>query len=220
MRSSLGASAALVLTLAGCGGTSAPATTAGAPSTTLSPVEGTAAPARTVTTIDPVATQPADPSALFLSSGRGDDGSLEVAVWLGADPFADPGHRVVVGTDADESFPGVGDPEPHLDGHLELTASTATLYDAGAPVAAADELRELVSWGWSDGVLRVFFIGSVPAKAGTAWVIVEIDGEAVPGGVAGAPFGTACSYHDAGLGIAAGAASVPGPETPCLYPSG
>ena len=47
-------------------------------------------------------------------------------------------------------------------------------------------------------------------------MIVEVDGERVPFGTAGAPFATVCSYHSAGLGI--DASGIPDAGSACRYP--
>lgn len=201
----------LLVALAACGGEAVPDTTEPAITTTSVP---------TATTGAPPSTSPApEPAVLALSSGRGDDASLEITVWLGADPRAIEGHRVVVGVDADDSYAGVGDPFLDLDGHLEITASGAALFDAGAPIATGADLGEHVSWGYAEGILRVFFIGAVPARAGTVWVMVESGGEPVALGVAGAPFGSACSFHASGL-VADAPTAIPDAGTACRYPLG
>lgn len=213
----LGAVLFLTLVVSACGGdagSSTTTTTTPAPASTssTSPPTSVATPQETVA--------PAPPAVVSLTSGRGDDDSLEVGVWFASDPFSFGDHRVVVGVDADESFPGTGDPLPHLDGLLEITPDGATMFEGSTVIGSGSDLGPLVSWGYAEGVLRVFFIGTVPPKAGTVWVIVETGGVVVTGGAAGTPFGTACSYHDAGLGLPPVGGDVPDPGTPCRYPLG
>ena len=204
---------ALVLLAPGCAGEAS--TTSAAAS--AAPSVATTAVSTTTTTAPTTTTTPVAPSILAMASGRGDDGSLEAAVWLAADPFAEANHRVVIGTDADESYPGVGDPLPHLDGRLEITDERAALYDGSEEVASGEALREAATWALAgDGALRVFFIGTVPIRAGMLWVIVEVDDQPVPGGVAGVPVGERCSHHGSGMGIDSDT-SVPDSGTPCRY---
>lgn len=158
-----------------------------------------------------------EPSVMALSTGRGDDGSMEIVAWLGADPFAGD-HRIVVGTDADDSFPGVGDPAPHLDAFAEMDGGVARMVDGPETVASGAAAQEWVSWGWSEGVLRVFFIQASPARSGTVWLIVEPPDGAVVGGTAGVPFGESCSYHGSGIPIEA--SGIPDEGSPCRYPMG
>lgn len=203
--------------LAACGGAATPDSTAAA-----SVPAATAAGTSTLSTaVAPTSTvSPALPSIVGFFSGRGDDGSLEVGIWLASDPFESAEYRVVVGTDADDSFPGTGNPFEHLEGHLELTPAGSAIFDGSELIATGSEIQEYVSWGQAEGVLRVFFIGSVPPKAGTTWVIVEVDGHEIVGGTAGSPFGSACSYRDAGLDLAPVVVVVPEAEFPCRYPLG
>jgi hypothetical protein len=205
---------AFVVAVAACGGGEAvPESTAGDQVGT-SPSTGAA----TTTTIAVTTTEAAVPPAVVrLSSGRGDDGSFEVTVWFASDPFATGDHRIVVGADVDLSYPGVGDPYPFLNGHLELTPEGATLGLADDVIAEGDAAAERVSWGFADGALRVFFIDTTPARGGTTWVIVEVGGERVEFGTAGAPFGTSCSAHSAGIGVEI-PAGVPDAGEPCRYP--
>lgn len=207
--------AGLLLALAACGGGEAATAPTTGSSSTAPPTTSLGAASTTTT----VTTAPSAPSVLALSSGRGDDASFEVAVWFGADPFAADDFRVVVGADVDDDHPGIGDPFPYLDGHLELTSDGAALAVGTDVLASGDGLRDLVSWVWSDGVLRVYFIDTTPARGGTTWVLVEIDGESVIAGTAGAPFGTSCSYHGSGLDLS-DTIGIPNAGSPCRYPSG
>jgi hypothetical protein len=159
---------------------------------------------------------PAPPIVLSLSSGRGDDGTFEVTVWFASDPFVADDYRIVIGADVDQGYPGIGDPYTFLNGHLELTPDGAVLKLGDTVLAEGDAINELVSWGFSENVLRVFFIETTPARGGTTWVIVENDGERVEFGTAGASFGTACSYHSAGLGV--DIRGVPDAGMACRYP--
>lgn len=206
--------AGLVLLVAACGGGDT------APTTVLpsseAPASSSASTDATTTTTTVASTTAAAPAVLSLSSGRGDDDTFEVTIWFAADPFAADDYRVVVGADVDLAYPGVGDPFTFLNGHLELTPNGAALMLADEVLAEGDAINELVSWGLSENVLRVFFIETTPARGGTTWVIVENDGERVEFGTAGAPFGTACSYHSAGLDL--GVSGVPDAGTACRYP--
>lgn len=166
------------------------------------------------TTAPPAPTEPSGPVVLALSTGRGDDGSMEVVAWLGSDPFI-VGTRLVVGTDSDDSYPGTGDPEPHLDGRLEVHDGSAVLFDGEGVVAEDEGLSELVSWAYSGGVLRVFFIGDIPTRGGWVWVIVDGNTDPAAGGTAGVSFGDACSYHGSGLDLSG---AVENAGRPCRYP--
>lgn len=200
----------LVVALAACGGDAAPGSTA-APATSGVETTSTIPAATTATTVAPT-----PPAVLALSSGRGDDDTFEATVWFASDPFVGDDYRVVVGADVEGGYPGVGDPFPFLNGHLELTPAGAVLMVGSDVLAEGDAIGELVSWGYAEGALRVFFIDTTPARGGTTWVIVEVDGERVPFGTAGAAFGTACSYQSAGTGLTA--SGVPDAGAPCRYP--
>jgi hypothetical protein len=217
----------LGLLAAGCGAGSA------GPESDTAPGEGTAATADTAAAGEQAASSlppsdaaatttrpPAPPAVAALTSGRGDDGSLEVGVWFTVDPFTAGTTVIRVGTDADDSFPGVGDPLPHVEAWAEVTSSGVSLHDGAAEVAsaAAGDLADWLSWTGSGPTQWFYFIQNVPVRAGTVWIVV--DGGSGPGQVAGAPFGTGCSYHGAGVDLGPVPGGVPQPGTPCRYPAG
>ncbi|MEE9299090.1 MAG: hypothetical protein V3V29_08655 [Acidimicrobiia bacterium] len=217
------AGVALVVTLAvACGGT---APEVGGAATTTNPAPETAATAPTPQPAEAPSTSTSVvrlPAIAAVTSGRGDDGSLEVGIWFTSDPFAAGDARVLVGADTDESFPGVGDPVGHLDGWVEITSGGVALFDDGAVVAddALGNLSEWLSWTGPGPVVWVYFFGNVPPRAGTIWVVLEVDGEIVAGGAAGAPFDTGCSYRSAGVDLGPVSGDVPDPGAPCRYPLG
>lgn len=223
-------SGTLVMTvlLAACGGsasdgdpTAATVTAEVAPPATA-PAAASTAPAAEAPIAEPAAPAPESPAVAALSSGRGDDGSLEVGIWFTTDPFVAGDARVLVGADSDGSFPGSGDPVPHLDGWVEITSDGVALFDNGVIVAddTQGDLGEWLAWTGPSAAGFVYFFGNVPTRAGTIWIVIEIDGKIAPGGVAGAPFGTACSYRSAGVEIGPVASDVPDPGVPCRYPLG
>jgi hypothetical protein len=156
-----------------------------------------------------------------MSSGRGDDGSLEVGVWFGSDPFASGSARIRIGTDADDSYPGVGNPLPHIDAWAELSIDGVTLIDAGAVVAdqGSGDIADWVSWTGPGRSMFVYFLQTVPVRAGTVWVILDIDGTQPVGGMASAPLAERCSYQSAGIDLGPVPGDVPDFGTPCRYPS-
>jgi hypothetical protein len=147
---------------------------------------------------------------------------LEVGIWFAADPFAQGEVRLVVGTDSDDSFPGVGDPEPHLDGWAVFEDDEMTLVDSGITVAAdsTGDLNEWLSWTGRGSPVWFYFIETVPVRAGTVWAIIEIDGERDVAAVAGAPFGEGCSVHGSGLDLGPLGGEIPQSGGSCRYPAG
>lgn len=219
----------LALTAVACGGEAAvapaPTTSPDSPAATTPPETGQTTPAETSpaeTTSPPAPPIPGPPSIAALTSGRGDDGSLEIGIWFAADPFADGAARLLVGTDADGSYPGVGDPRPHIDGWAEITDTAVSLIDDGATVVdtAGGGLDDWFSWTGPDRVIWVYFLGNVPVRAGTVWVALEVDGEVVAAGIAGAPMGDGCSFHTAGVEVGSVPGDVPDFGVPCRYPLG
>jgi len=210
---------ALVLAACGGGADEAAVDTTPETSTTTSSVP-TTAPATAPPTTSTAPTTLGAPAVAALSSGRGDDGSLEVGVWFSSDPFEAGDVRLIVGTDSDGSFPGVGDPVPHIDGWAEVTEGDITILEGGTPVADDATVNEWLSWTGPGHVVWVYFIQTVPVRAGTVWVVLEFDGEAGTGGVAGAPFGEGCSFHSAGVDLGQVPGDVPDFGTPCRYPLG
>lgn len=162
------------------------------------------------------------PSVVALTSGRGDDGSLEIGIWFATDPFGDTSARLLVGTDADESYPGTGDPRPHIDGWVEITDSGVVLVDDGVAVvdSATGEVSDWFSWTGPDRVTWIYFLGNVPVRGGTVWVALEVDGDVVAAGLAGAPFGSGCSYRAAGVDVDPAGGDIPDFGAPCRYPLG
>ncbi len=222
----------VALVAAACGGSvpasdETPRTDAATISVTTSPpgpasseeAPATTAPPPTAAAPSPEAETPA---VAALSSGRGDDGSLEVGIWFTSNPFAGGDARVLVGVDSDDSFPGAGSPIDHIDGWAEIRSDQVTLFDAGVIVAGDDQgdLGEWLSWTGPGRSGFVYFFGNVPVRAGTVWVIVEVDGEIASGAVAGTPFGTGCSFRGAGVDLGNGASDAPDPGAPCRYPLG
>ena len=227
MNGGLRAGVALVVILSvACGGRT-PAADRPAPTTIPSSGNGSGV-VTTAPVLQPAEAQPMStaiarlPAIAAVTSGRGDDASLEVGIWFTSDPFAAGDARVLVGADTDESFPGVGDPVGHLDGWAEITSAGVTLFEEGAVVAAEalGTLDEWMSWTGPGPVVWVYFFRNVPPRAGTIWVVLEVDGEIVAGGAAGAPFGTGCSYRSAGVDLGPVAGDVPDLGAPCRYPLG
>jgi hypothetical protein len=224
--------AILALAVVGCG--SEPGGDAAVESEATAPVAPTAAVSESATSPPSTATPPSTvsstssspvagpPSVAALTSGRGDDGSLEIGIWFAADPFRDGGARLLVGTDSDESYPGTGDPRPHIDGWVEITDADMVLIDDGVTVVhnATGEISEWISWTGPDRVIWIYFIGNVPVRAGTVWVALQVDGDVVTAGIAGAPFGSGCSFRAAGVDIAPVGGDVPDFGAPCRYPLG
>jgi len=205
--------AALMVIGAACGGADGSRDTA----VEAAPTTGAAVVGATTTTIDaPATTAPASsPGVAAISTGRGDDGSLEVGVWFAADPF-ELGAQVRVGTDADDSYPGVGDPVPHIDAWADVDGSDAVLVDAGETVARGDELNQWMSWTGAGRTVRFFFFETVPVRAGTLWVVVSgVDGVGLAAGV---DVGEGCSHHGTGVDLGAVPSDVPQQSMPCRYP--
>jgi hypothetical protein len=213
----------MVLLVAACGGAAsdgadssaeAPEATVAQPSETTATTGAAESELTTTTSAVVVA-----PGVAALTSGRGDDGSLEVGVWFAADPFEAGDVRLLIGTDSDESYPGTGDPRTHLDGWIEI-ADGIGLFDAGTAVATGDDLSALFSWTGPSRQAWFYFIGNIPVRAGTVWVIVEVDGSSVTGGVAGTPLGVSCSYQAAGVDFGPAPTDLPDNGAPCRYPLG
>jgi len=206
---------AVVALVGGCGGTPAPTAV---PSTTSAAAPATGPATASTTTADL-----RSPTVIGIQSGRGDDGSFEIDAWFADLPIA-AGTTVVVGVDADDSYPGTGDVLPHLDGMV----STAYLQDStdqtvtvdGEVVASSEQgnVSQWVSWRYEGGLLRVYFIGDVAPVAGTVWVIATRDGVAGPGGVGGADAGYSCSIRGSSIPMASVPSDVPDPGVACRYP--
>ncbi len=162
------------------------------------------------------------PAIAALTSGRGDDGSLEIGIWFSSNPFRRDDVRLLVGTDSDGSFPGVGNPVPHIDGWLEVADAGVSVVDGGTTIAAeaTGGLDDWLSWTGPGPVVWVYFLGNVPVRAGTVWVVLEVGGSILTGGIAGAPFGDGCSFHTAGVQLGAVPGDVPDFGAPCRYPFG
>lgn len=189
------------------------------PATSLATADSTS-----TSTVAPTATPgvTGPPSVVALTSGRGDDGSLEIGIWFATDPFRDPSARLLVGTDADESYPGTGDPRQHIDGWAEITDSGVVVVDDGVAIAdsASGEVSDWFSWTGPDRVTWIYFLGNVPVRGGTVWVTLEVDGDVVAAGLAGAPFGSGCSYRAAGVDVDLVGGDIPDFGSPCRYPLG
>jgi len=183
--------------------------------------ETTTTPVGSSTTVVPTAAASA-PAIAALTSGRGDDGSLEIGIWFSSDPFGGDGVRLLVGTDSDGSFPGVGNPVPHIDGWFEFADAGVSLVDGETTIATdgTGGLDDWLSWTGPSPVVWVYFLGNVPVRAGTVWVVLEVGGSLMTGGVAGAPFGDGCSFHTAGIQLGSVPGDVPDFGVPCRYPMG
>jgi hypothetical protein len=190
----------------------------------------TSLPATTTTAPATTTTVGADPVVLGLQTGRGDDGSFEIGAWISGLPV-EAGTTFVVGIDADDSYPGSGDPTSDLEGYLQVSygpaATDQRVVVDGEVVASSDDgnVSEWVSWGFSSGYLRVYFIGDVAPLAGTVWVVANPGGTG-PGGtvtldgrraIAGVEVGYACSARGSALGVEV-PPDVPDPGVVCLYP--
>jgi len=195
--------AALALLVAACGG--------GAATTTTPPTVP-------VTTTDPASS----PSVLAIVSGRGDDGSLEVTIWFDTDPFA-AGARLIVGIDADDSYPGVGEVLPHLDGYallvptaagVDLTVSSEGEVVAGPGIGVTDQW---VSWASQEEIIRIFIVQDVTTRAGSVWVVARVGDTASALGVAGVPLGESCSHVGSGVPVTEPPGGVPNAGRTCTY---
>lgn len=203
----------LLLLITACGGEPAAETTTTVEAPTTTTTEA-AVPEATVA----VATTP--PSAVLgILSGRGDDGSFEVVVWLDAPIGA--ADRIVVGIDSDDSYPGSGDPTGDFEGWVDFGAQVSVGSD-GALVAggtsdaggASAAIGDWVSWGADGAVLRVFFIRDPAPFSGSIWVLVgDTPG---PAGIAGVVTGEGCSIRGSGLPFEAGG-DVPDSGITCRY---
>jgi len=198
--------ALLLLVVLACGDDDSVATTA-TTATTQAPATTGAAPTSTLASS-------VTPTVVFgIVSGRGDDQSFEVSAYFDAAPGAT---RIVIGIDSDDSYDGVGDPTPDLEGWAEFTTTVAVGAN-GELVAGGSSagIGDWVSWGAEGNALRVFFIRDVSAVAGTLWVVVG-DGSG-PGSIAGVTAGESCSVRGSDLGITPGG-DVPDPGVTCRYP--
>ena len=156
------------LLLAACGDEDA-ATTETSPSPAATPTPTSAAPAT-------ASTAPSGRAGVAgVLAGRGDDGSLEVAVWVegGAD-------RLVVAFDSDDSHTDPAAPiGPEAEAVVTVDGGAVTgVEQAGAVVSGRAAGVDAVAA--ADGphlVIRVFAVDLVP-RAGTVWVWVEGDGVA------------------------------------------
>jgi len=205
----------MFLVVAGCGDDGGASTT-GSMSTTTSAVTTTAAAATTTSTT------PEDPAAvLAVVSGRGDDGSVEIAVWFDRDPLL-TGSTLIVGFDSDDSYPGTGDVRPHLDGYALLTVGSAvdvTLVSEGEVVAApgVGVAESWLSWAAQGEVFRAFFVRDLTTRSGSVWVLAARGDASSPLGVAGVPFGESCSYRGSGVPADEPPGGIPDAERTCLY---
>jgi len=198
-----------------------PAETSVTSGTSPSRSDSTTSSAATTSTL-PAAPVGSPPGIAALTSGRGDDGSLEIGIWFSSSPFDAGDVRLIVGMDSDGSYPGLGDPIPYIDGWTEIAGDGVSVLDGGTVVAdeTTGDLNEWLSWSGPGRVVWVYFIQNVPVRAGTVWVALEIDGELVAAGVAGAPFGEGCSFHSAGVDPGQVPGDVSDFGVPCRYPLG
>ena len=200
---------ALALIVTACGGGDAATTPTTIPVTTTAATTSTNAAASM-------------PSVLAIVSGRGDDGSLEVSVWFDTAPFA-AGATLIVGFDADDSYTGVGDVLPHLDGFAMFTPTSSGVdltVNAEGEVVAGPGLGvtdRWVSWGSEGDILRIFFVRDVATRAGTVWVLARVDDTASALGVAGVPLGESCSHAGSGVAVVEPPAGVPDAGRTCTY---
>lgn len=205
MRAVSSLAVAVAVALAACG-ESGPSVTTGdaALLTTLPPPDTT-----TVTSVAPRSA----PIVLALLSGRGDDGTFEVAVHFDRPPGDD---RIVVGIDADDSYAGSGDPSSDLEGWVEL-ADLIVVGSDGSIVAGGSgpSVGDWMSWSLDGATLRIFFIRDLAPIAGTLWVVVGVGTD--PGGVAGVATGEGCSIRGSDLAAVVGD-EVPDPGVTCRYP--
>lgn len=222
---------ALSLVGVACGGPASPASSvAEPPATAEAPGDTGPAPSAVDTAAPdpepPATTDETAPSSsrgvAAIAAGRGDDGSLEVAIWFASDPFGDPSARLVVGTDSDDSYPGVGDPTADLDGWIEIDATGIALFDGGEAVADEESggLSDRFSWTGPGRVVRLYFIGTVPTRAGTLWVSIETGARAIPGAIGGVAVGAECSYRGGGVDLGSVPGDTPDPGVSCRYPLG
>jgi hypothetical protein len=178
---------ALVAVLAACGGGPA-ATTIPGPATSAPPV-ATSAPV--ITTTSPVSAS----AVVAITSGRGDDESFEVVVWLDA-PLQ--GQDLLVGFDSSVSYASGSDPIAGLDGWAVIGETASVVVD-GAVVAEGDRdaVGDWISWSITDSVVRVYFLERVAPLTGSVWVRVG-DGP-TPASVAGARVGEGCAHEPSGI---------------------
>ena len=203
------------LILAGCGTDGAGTTSSSMATTTVAP---TTTDASATTTSAPAVNPPA---ILAVVSGRGDDGSVEIAVWFDRDPLV-TGSTLIVGFDSDDSYPGAGDVRSHLDGYALLTVGAAvdvTLVAEGEVVAAPGVgiAESWLSWASQGEVFRAFFVQDLTSRSGSVWVMATLGDESSPLGVAGVPFGESCSHRGSGVAVDEPAGGIPDAERTCLY---
>lgn len=216
MRRGTVAVAGMSIVLASCGGGAA---IEPGPTTTAAPVTSSAMTSPTTSaSTGPATPAPRRPAVVAIVSGRGDDGSLEIGVWFSDDPMDLPDYRLIVGVDSDDSY-DTGSPEEALDGFLELVPQGATLFADGEEVATGSggSIAESVSWTTAGRMLRVFFIGDLPDRSGTVWVLAETGGGFAPGAIAAVEFGGGCSARGSRLSLQV-AGDVPDPGATCGYP--
>lgn len=206
MRAMTGVALGAFMALVACG-ESAPVGSSAATSAAPTP-----APPST-TTFVAVTAPLSPPLVLAILSGRGDDGTFEVAVYFDRAPLDTP---LVVGIDADDSYAGSGNPGPELDGWVELS-DLIVVGSAGAVVAGGSgpSVGDWMSWGFDGSTLRIYFIRDLAPVAGTLWVVVG-DGTD-PGAVAGVVTGEGCSIRGSDRDTAV-IGDFPDPGVPCRYP--
>lgn len=200
---------AFALIVTACGGGEATTTPATVPVTTTTATTSTTVPASL-------------PSVLAIVSGRGDDGSLEITIWFDTDPFA-AGARLIVGIDADDSYPGVGEVLAHLDGYalfvptaggVDLTVSSDGEVVAGPGLGVTDQW---VSWASQGEVIRIFIVRDVATRAGSVWVMASVGDEESALGIAGVPLGESCSHAGSGVLVTEPPEGVPDTGRTCAY---
>jgi len=196
----------LALAAAACGGDDSVVTTSAATTTASTTLASATSPPATV-----AATAPS--VVLGIVTGRGDDQSFEAAAYFDAAPGTT---RIVIGIDSDDSYGGIGDPTPDLEGWAEF-GETVVVGADGEVVAggSAEGIGDWMSWGAEGNGLRVFFIRDIAPVAGTLWVVVG-DGS-TPGSVAGVATGDSCSIRGSDIGAVPGG-EVPDPGVTCRYP--
>jgi len=161
----------LALLLAGCGDDSA--STTAAPATSAAPTSAVA-----TTTAPPVGSRA---GVAGLVTGRGDDGSIEVTVWLEGEPGA-----LVVGFDSDDSLT---DPAQAAGAEAEVLVGVAggvvVEVEAGGVVTDGENAAGFDAVSGADGshtVVRLFVLSDSVPRTGSVWVWVE--GDAVAFGAA------------------------------------
>ncbi len=146
--------AVMALVATACGDGAADQSVVGPASAEISPTGLTSSvldPSSTTTTTSAALTTSAPPAAArpeiaALTSGRGDDESLEIGVWFSSNPFEAGDVRLLIGTDSDESYPGAGDPVLHIDGWATVVDDGIVLIDDGTVIADDATINEWLSW--------------------------------------------------------------------------